>query len=92
MAKPKIPELPPLTHAEVLRRVQHEVEVCGSIAMAARAWKISPQLLAYVLTGERSIGPKLLQALHLRRQRFVIFRYAPAKALPAPNARRVAHA
>lgn len=72
---PKTPTLPPLTHAEVLRRVQHEVELCGSIALTARTWKVTPQLLSYVLSGQRSIGPKLLKALKLRRKRFVIFRY-----------------
>ena len=68
-------ELPPITHAEVVRRLQREVQLCGSIATTARAWKISPQLLSYVLLGERTIGPKLLKALRLRRKRFVIYRY-----------------
>jgi hypothetical protein len=72
MAKSKVP---PITHAEVQRRIQREVELCGSISLAARSWRITPQLLSYILSGQRSVGPKLLKALKLRRKRYVLYRY-----------------
>lgn len=71
-------ELPGITHAELLRRLQLEVDRAGSQAAAARLWSISPQLLAFVLKGERNIGPKLLKALKLRRVTLVVHRYAAA--------------
>lgn len=71
-------ELPGLTHAELLRRLQKEIDRAGSQAAAARMWEISPQLLAFVISGERNIGPKLLKALKLRRVTLVVHRYAPA--------------
>lgn len=71
-------ELPGLTHAEVLRRLQREIAECGSKAQAARSWGISPQLLDFVMKGQRNIGPKLLDALGLKRTTIVIHRYAPA--------------
>lgn len=71
-------ELPGLTHAELLRRLQREIAECGSKAQAARSWGISAQLLDFILKGQRNIGPKLLDALGLKRTTIVIHRYAPA--------------
>lgn len=71
-------ELPGLTHAELLRRIQRDIDRAGSQAAAARSWGISPQLLAFIVNGERNIGPKLLKALKLRRVTLVVHRYAPA--------------
>lgn len=70
-------ELPGLTHAELLRKIQHEVDRIGSKAAAARLWGISPQLLGFILHEERNIGPKLLRALKLKRVTLVVHRYAP---------------
>lgn len=72
--------LPGLTHAELLRRLQKDVDQAGSQASAARMWGISPQLLGFVLAGTRNVGPKLLKALKLRRVTLVVHRYAPAAA------------
>jgi DNA-binding transcriptional regulator YdaS (Cro superfamily) len=71
-------ELPGLTHAELLRRLQKEIDRAGSQAAAARMWGISPQLVAFIVNGERNIGPKLLKVLKLRRVTLVVHRYAPA--------------
>lgn len=71
-------DLPGITHAELLRRLNLEVDRAGSQASAARLWNISPQLLAFVLKGERNVGPKLLKALKLRRVTLVVHRYEAA--------------
>jgi hypothetical protein len=68
-------ELPGLTHAELLRRIHHEIARAGSQAAAARLWDISPQLLGFIVKGERNVGPKLLRALKLRRVTLVVHRY-----------------
>lgn len=75
-------ELPGLTHAELLRRIQKEIAAAGSCAAAARAWGISPQLLDFTIKGQRNIGPKLLKALKLRRITLVVHRYEPATRGP----------
>lgn len=83
-------ELPGLTHAELLRRLQREIDECGSKAQAARSWSISPQLLDFVLKGQRNIGPKLLTALGLKRTTIVIHRYAPAETAATEIVSKVA--
>ena len=57
-----------IQHAEVLRRLGREIELNGSLRRAAVMLGISPQYLSAVLADERSVGPKLLKALKLRRQ------------------------
>lgn len=57
-----------IQHAEVCRRLQREIELNGSLRRAADTLGISPQYLSAVLAGERSIGPKLLKPLKLRRK------------------------
>ena len=56
-----------IAHAEVCRRLEREIELQGSLRRAAVALRVSPQYLSAVLGGERSIGPKLLKVLKLRR-------------------------
>lgn len=73
-------ELPVLTHAELLRRLQTDIDRFGSKGAAARAWGISPQLLGFVMSGDRNVGPKLLKALKLRRVTLVVHRYETAAA------------
>lgn len=75
-------DLPPLTHAELLRQIQTEIAQAGSQAAAARLWGISYQLLSLILTGERNVGPKLLRALKLRRVTLIVHRYAPEDGQP----------
>jgi AraC-like DNA-binding protein len=55
-------------HPEVLRRLEREIELHGSLRRAATFLHISPQYLSAVLAGERAIGPKLLRPLKLRRK------------------------
>lgn len=71
-------DLPGITHAEVLRTMQREIEQVGSKAQAARNWGISAQLLDFVLKRQRNIGPKLLKALGLKRTTIVVHRYERA--------------
>jgi hypothetical protein len=56
-----------MTHAEVIRRIEHEVALIGNRRLACRSFGITPQLLSMVLTGQRGIGPKFLKALRLRK-------------------------
>lgn len=57
-----------MQHAEVLRRIEREVELNGSLRRAAVMLSVSPQYLSAVLNDDRAIGPKLLKALKLRRR------------------------
>jgi hypothetical protein len=57
-----------IEHAEVCRRLEHEIELNGSLTRAARYLGISPQYLSAVLGGSRAIGPKLLRSMKLRRK------------------------
>lgn len=70
-------ELPELTHAEVVRRMQREIDRVGGQAAAARLWGISKPWLTEILQEKKNIGPKLLKALKLRRVTLVVHRYAP---------------
>jgi len=79
-------KLPEITHAEVLRRMQREIERLGGQANAAREWKISEPLLTYILKGTRNVGPKLLRALKLQRITLTLHRYAE---MPRTANRRV---
>lgn len=72
-------DLPELTHAELLRRIQLEIDRIGSQADVARMWGVSGQMISAILKGERNIGPKLLKALKLKRVTLIVHRYAPAK-------------
>lgn len=76
-------ELPGVTHAEVIRRIQREIQEMGSKAQAARAWGISIGLLDFILKGQRNIGPKLLTALGLKRTTLIVHRYGPADTTEA---------
>jgi hypothetical protein len=55
-------------HIEVCRKLEREIELNGSLRRAAVSLRVSPQYLSAALSGERSIGPKLLKALRLRRE------------------------
>ena len=57
-----------LQHVDVLRRLERQIEVDGSLRRAAAALTISPQYLSAILAGDRLVGPKLLKALNLRRR------------------------
>lgn len=57
-----------IQHAEVCRRLEREIELNGSLRRAALVLRISPQYLSAVLAGERSVGPKLLKVLRLKRK------------------------
>lgn len=56
-----------MQHVEVLRRLEDEIELTGSLRRTASHLSISPQYLSAVLAGKRTIGKKLLKALRLRR-------------------------
>jgi len=57
-----------IAHAEVLRRIEREIELNGSLRRAAIQFGVSPQYLSAVLADERSIGPKLLKSMKLKRK------------------------
>lgn len=57
-----------MQHVEVCRRVERIIELQGSLTKAAHSLNVSPQYLSAALLGQRSIGPKLLKALRLRRK------------------------
>ena len=48
--------------------MEREIELNGSLRRAADVLRVSPQYLSAALAGERSIGPKLLRSLKLRRR------------------------
>lgn len=68
-----------LSHAQVCQRVEFKIQQDGSLRLAARAFRVSPQYLSAVLLGQRAIGPKLLKALKLKRkiQKTVTYEEAP---------------
>ena len=57
-----------MMHAEVLRRLEREIELNGSLRRAAVSLNISPQYLSNIMADKRAIGPKLLKSLKLRRK------------------------
>lgn len=57
-----------IQHAEVLRRLEREIELTGSLRRTASNLRVSPQYLSAVLANARSVGPKLLRSLKLRRK------------------------
>lgn len=68
-----------ITHAEVCRRIERDIELQGSLRRAAAAMRVSPQYLSAVLAGNRSIGPKLLKQLKLRRKIVKTITYEPLR-------------
>lgn len=64
-----------MQHIEVLRRLEREIELNGSLRKAAAALAISPQYLSAVLAGHRAVGPRLLKVLKLRRKIEKTFTY-----------------
>jgi hypothetical protein len=64
-----------MQHAEVLRRLEREIELNGSLRRAAVTLGISPQYLSAILGGDRYIGPKLLRSMKLRRKVVKTFVY-----------------
>lgn len=68
-----------MQHAEICRRLEREIELSGSLRRAASVLRISPQYLSAVLGGERSIGPKLLRSLKLRRKIVKVVTYEEAR-------------
>jgi hypothetical protein len=67
-----------MEHAEVCRRIERTIELQGSLRRAAVLFKVSPQYLSAALAGDRSIGPKLLRALKLRRKVVKVVTYEEA--------------
>jgi len=70
--------LPEITHAEVIRRLQVTIEEAGSQAAAARLLNVDESLLGKVMKGSRNIAGQMLRALKLRRVTLVVHRYEPA--------------
>jgi len=68
-----------ITHAEVCRRLERDIELNGSLRRTAGFYKVSPQYLSAVLAGDRSIGPKLLRSLKLRRRIVKVVTYESTK-------------
>lgn len=64
-----------MEHAEVCRRLERDIELNGSLRRCAKVFRVSPQYLSAVLSGERSIGPKLLRSLKLRRKIVKVITY-----------------
>lgn len=60
---------------EVLRRIERQIALNGSLVNTARALGVSAQLISAVLTGRRRLGPKILKGLKLKRhvQRVITF-------------------
>ncbi len=56
-----------LTHDQVCARIEREIELAGSLRRTAAALGVSYQYLSDVLIGKCGIGPKLLEALNLKR-------------------------
>lgn len=69
-----------IQHAEVLRNIEREIELSGSLRRAAVSLDVSPQYLSAVLAGDRSIGPKLLKSLGLRRKVTKVVTYEVSRA------------
>ena len=59
--------------AEVRVRLKQAIHLVGSIRRAATAWHVSPQYLSAVVRGEKSIGPRVLKALKLKRRIVVVY-------------------
>lgn len=76
----RVKKLPEITHAEVIRRLQREIEEIGSAQRLARQYGVSPRLMQAVMTGERNLSSKLLRAMKLRRITLIVHRYAPLRA------------
>jgi transcriptional regulator with XRE-family HTH domain len=55
-----------LTDVDVLDQLRRLVDHHGSLRAAAAKLKLSHQYLNAVLNGKREIGPRLLDALHIR--------------------------
>lgn len=72
MRRPMFPEI---THAELIRRLQLEIEASPSEAAVARKYGVSPQLFSMILSGRRNISTKMLKAMKLRRVTLVVHRY-----------------
>jgi hypothetical protein len=66
-----------MQHAEVIRTLEREIELNGSMRRTAEALRVSPQLLSSVLAGKRGVGPKLCRRLKLRRIVKKTVTYAP---------------
>jgi hypothetical protein len=74
--------MPEMTHAEVIRNLQLRIEEAGSDSAAARLLGVSRDLIGKVMHGQRTVSPKLLRALHLRRVAIVAYRYEPCERGP----------
>lgn len=68
-----------MEHAEVLRRLEREIELTGSVRRAATLFEVSPSYISAVLHDARAIGPKLLKALGLRRRVVKVVTYEEVK-------------
>lgn len=65
-----------LKAADVRLRLKQAVHAVGSIRKAAALVNVSPQYLCAVLHGEKSISPRILKALSLRRRVAVTYEAA----------------
>lgn len=57
----------PINQGEIYRMLERRIQEAGTLTLAATNLGISPQLLSAVLSQQRSLGPRLLKALGIRR-------------------------
>lgn len=58
----------PLSKADLVERLRHRAKRAGSQQALAETLGVTPAYLSDVLGGRREPGPKILEALRLRRQ------------------------
>ena len=56
-----------LTHQQLCRRLEREIELDGTLTQAAKVFGVSAAMLSLVLRSKRGIGPKMLKRLGLRK-------------------------
>jgi hypothetical protein len=56
-----------MTENEVRSRLAHECGKAGGVNALARQLKVGQPYLSLLLNGERTLGPKILKALGLRK-------------------------
>jgi hypothetical protein len=57
----------PVHRSELLRRIEEQVQMHGSMQRAGQSFGVSPQTVSAVLEGRRNIGPKFLRGLRVKR-------------------------
>jgi len=73
-------ELPPITEAEVLRRLRREADLQGGLRALAYTWGLPHSTLSRVLAGRLHVTPKIAKLLRLIRHEFLIYRFEEAHA------------